>query len=166
MADPVIDSSERLQDAITRLSTERLARLCKTLCEENPSARKFFRSRLFVEEEKVPGPQLPEPEYRRPFGHLPRPGPRFLEAHRNEDGEDDEDDEDEDENEDDADEEEDGDSVASEPAFKPGSLKRTRPRFAVCKNCEKEFDVAENTSESCTYHPGMSHDGSLVWIEP
>ncbi|CAI7614802.1 unnamed protein product [Penicillium pancosmium] len=134
MADPVIDSSERLQDAITRLSTERLARLCKNLCEENPSARKIFRSRLFVEEDRVPGPQLPEPEH--------------------EDGEDDENEDDE--NEDDEDDEDDGDSIASEPAFKPGSLKRARPRFAVCKNCEREFDVAENTSESCTYHPENS----------
>ncbi|KAJ5988154.1 hypothetical protein N7481_003364 [Penicillium waksmanii] len=150
MADPVIDDSERLQDAITRLSAERLAQLCKNLCDTNPSARTFFRSRLFVEEDKVPGPQLPEPEYRRPFGHLAGPVPGSREAHR------DEDENDEYEDEDNEDDEGDGDSVASEPAFKPGSLKRTRPRFAVCVNCEKEFDVAENTSESCTYHPGNS----------
>jgi hypothetical protein len=32
--------------------------------------------------------------------------------------------------------------------------KRLRPRYAYCENCEKEFDVTENTSTSCKFHTG------------
>lgn len=35
----------------------------------------------------------------------------------------------------------------------PGS-KRLRQRYAYCENCEQEFDVTQNTSTSCKYHPG------------
>ncbi|KAJ5090203.1 hypothetical protein N7532_008887 [Penicillium argentinense] len=28
-----------------------------------------------------------------------------------------------------------------------------RPRFALCVNCERDFDVTRNTSTSCKYHP-------------
>ncbi|KAF7586147.1 hypothetical protein BBP40_009402 [Aspergillus hancockii] len=38
----------------------------------------------------------------------------------------------------------------------PWTSKRPRPRYAFCENCEKEFDVTENTSTSCKYHPGRS----------
>jgi hypothetical protein len=146
MADPVIDGSERLQDAIDRLSTRRLARLCQNLCAKNPSARTFFEAHLFVEEDKVPGPKLPEPENLRPFGH--KPGP--------EDENDDDDEESYEDDGNDGDDKENEKSVASEPARKPKSLKRIRPRFAVCTNCKEEFDVAENTQESCNYHSGMT----------
>ncbi|KAL8814953.1 MAG: hypothetical protein Q9223_005871 [Gallowayella weberi] len=33
-------------------------------------------------------------------------------------------------------------------------LKRMRPRYAMCSNCEEEFDVTENQSGGCIYHPG------------
>lgn len=29
-----------------------------------------------------------------------------------------------------------------------------RPRYAICFNCKKEFDVSKNELESCKYHPG------------
>ena len=35
-------------------------------------------------------------------------------------------------------------------------LKRMRPRYAMCENCEKEFDVTLNESGDCIYHPGTS----------
>ncbi|KAH8425137.1 uncharacterized protein LDX57_002886 [Aspergillus melleus] len=31
--------------------------------------------------------------------------------------------------------------------------KRSLPRYATCASCGKEFDVTENTKNSCTYHP-------------
>jgi hypothetical protein len=36
-----------------------------------------------------------------------------------------------------------------------------RARFATCENCKEEFDVTENYSEACQYHPGgMERDDS------
>lgn len=35
-------------------------------------------------------------------------------------------------------------------------LKRLRPRYAMCKNCEEEFDITQNESGDCVYHPGKS----------
>ncbi|KAL8673234.1 MAG: hypothetical protein Q9168_002346 [Polycauliona sp. 1 TL-2023] len=35
-------------------------------------------------------------------------------------------------------------------------LKRVRSRYAMCENCEKEFDVTLNESGDCIYHPGTS----------
>jgi hypothetical protein len=32
------------------------------------------------------------------------------------------------------------------------SAKQPVPRFTVCENCEKEFDVTTNSSTSCRYH--------------
>ncbi|KAL8802406.1 MAG: hypothetical protein Q9182_003829 [Xanthomendoza sp. 2 TL-2023] len=32
-------------------------------------------------------------------------------------------------------------------------LKRMRPRYAVCGNCVEEFDVTDNQSGDCIYHP-------------
>lgn len=40
------------------------------------------------------------------------------------------------------------------PATTDGA-KISRPRYADCTNCEKEFDVSKNSSTSCSYHPGM-----------
>lgn len=34
----------------------------------------------------------------------------------------------------------------------PGE-KKLVPRFAFCVACKAEFDVTENTKESCRYHP-------------
>jgi hypothetical protein len=38
--------------------------------------------------------------------------------------------------------------------------KRLRLRYAICENCEEEFDVTTNTSKSCLYHPGTP---SIHW---
>lgn len=38
--------------------------------------------------------------------------------------------------------------------------KRLRPRYATCRNCEEEFDVTQNGSEDCVYHPGKSAGSS------
>jgi hypothetical protein len=33
--------------------------------------------------------------------------------------------------------------------------KRLRARYTVCENCNEEYDILDNDSESCWYHPGM-----------
>ncbi|KAK2786944.1 hypothetical protein FQN53_005890 [Emmonsiellopsis sp. PD_33] len=57
--------------------------------------------------------------------------------------------------------------------MKPADLKRPRRRHVICDNCKEEFDVLDNSKESCRYHPnyewfdnmvedcgiGISHDG-------
>ena len=35
------------------------------------------------------------------------------------------------------------------------SLKRVRPRFAICALCNKEYDVETNDKKSCIWHPGI-----------
>jgi hypothetical protein len=47
------------------------------------------------------------------------------------------------------------DREIASPPLKSTEPKRLRPRYAVCMNCNKEFDVSENTRKSCSYHPGM-----------
>ncbi|RDW81572.1 uncharacterized protein DSM5745_05129 [Aspergillus mulundensis] len=46
-----------------------------------------------------------------------------------------------------------------EPAQKP--LKRKIARYAYCMNCKDEFDVTENKSYACKYHPGRSKPSNL-----
>ena len=41
---------------------------------------------------------------------------------------------------------------ATDASTKDESAKQPVPRYAFCENCEKEFDVATNTSTSCQYH--------------
>lgn len=51
----------------------------------------------------------------------------------------------------------DDDSDDSEEAVPPPEAtgsKRQRTRYAVCVNCEEEFDVTKNTRSSCSYHSG------------
>jgi hypothetical protein len=40
------------------------------------------------------------------------------------------------------------------------NLKRPISRYATCENCEIEFDVTTNSSQSCIYHPGESASSS------
>ncbi|CAL8583818.1 hypothetical protein XPA_009435 [Xanthoria parietina] len=45
--------------------------------------------------------------------------------------------------------------------------KRLRPRYATCRNCEEEFDVTQNGSEDCVYHPEeteVDYDAA-TWVD-
>jgi hypothetical protein len=44
--------------------------------------------------------------------------------------------------------------MATDTEESSDSNKRAVPRYAVCVNCEKEFDVTTNTEKACRYHPG------------
>lgn len=44
-------------------------------------------------------------------------------------------------------------AVTTDAKDEPEAAKTPVPRYAVCVNCEKEFDVTTNTKKSCRYHP-------------
>lgn len=74
-----------------------------------------------------------------------------------EDSDDDEDEEDSDESSNDSEEEEEeeenGDDLEVTEATS-NTLKRVRPRYAMCENCSEEFDVTDNVKGACVYHDG------------
>ncbi|KAL2867409.1 uncharacterized protein BJX67DRAFT_353043 [Aspergillus lucknowensis] len=48
----------------------------------------------------------------------------------------------------------------------PARLKRVVPRYSFCSNCEQEFDVTENSSKACTYHPlDCEPTGDDLWVD-
>jgi hypothetical protein len=47
------------------------------------------------------------------------------------------------------------DEAGDSEAQKPRAAKRLRARYAICTQCDEEFDVTENNPEDCVYHPGM-----------
>ncbi|KAE8326597.1 hypothetical protein BDV39DRAFT_205757 [Aspergillus sergii] len=46
----------------------------------------------------------------------------------------------------------------------PGS-KRLRQRYAYCDNCEKEFDVTQNTKTSCRYHTDSCYPDGDFFVD-
>ncbi|KAK2736321.1 hypothetical protein FQN55_001707 [Onygenales sp. PD_40] len=70
---------------------------------------------------------------------------------RREESESDVDEEESEESQSDVDEEE-----ADTTKTKSADLKRLRPRYVICENCDEEFDVLDNSKESCWYHPEFS----------
>ncbi|KAK2810909.1 hypothetical protein FQN50_002500 [Emmonsiellopsis sp. PD_5] len=45
---------------------------------------------------------------------------------------------------------------AESQSEKSADLKRPRPRYVICDNCDEEFDVLDNPRECCRYHPKPS----------
>ncbi|KAJ0414815.1 hypothetical protein BJY00DRAFT_318469 [Aspergillus carlsbadensis] len=51
-------------------------------------------------------------------------------------------------------------------AARPRLPKRFVPRYAFCKNCKVDFDVTENRSDACTYHPlDCEPTGEDLWVD-
>ncbi len=74
-----------------------------------------------------------------------------------------EEDEDQDEDKDDKADESESDSSSKIEAAEAeaisntlNGLKRMRPRYVRCRNCNEEFDITENENGDCIYHPGES----------
>jgi hypothetical protein len=129
MADPagVEEDATQVSNAIGRLSWPKLVQMTRLLCQKNDAAREFYKSKLFVNEEDVPRPSTPRSPDR-----SPSPG----------------------ETSDEGDEGEEGNPPNPQPVPNPQTTgsKRSRPRYALCINCEREFDVVANTRKSCQYH--------------
>ena len=103
---------------------------------------------------------------RRKFLFAPeaRVGCRISERDNDSDiSEDSEDGEDEDGNGDGDKGEEDGDTDERRTEVTP-NLKRLRPRFGICDNCNEEFDVETNDKYSCMWHPGRLPLHSSRWL--
>jgi hypothetical protein len=49
----------------------------------------------------------------------------------------------------------DDEQVGDSEAQKSRAAKRLRPRYAMCTQCDEEFDITENDPEACVYHPGV-----------
>ncbi|KAL3456719.1 hypothetical protein BJX64DRAFT_36885 [Aspergillus heterothallicus] len=48
----------------------------------------------------------------------------------------------------------------------PTRQKRVVPRYSFCPNCKQEFDVTENTSTACTFHPlDCEPTGDDLWVD-
>ncbi|KAL2846145.1 hypothetical protein BJY01DRAFT_213503 [Aspergillus pseudoustus] len=48
----------------------------------------------------------------------------------------------------------------------PARPKRVVPRYSFCSNCQQEFDVTENSSKACTYHPlDCEPTGDDLWVD-
>ncbi|KAJ5217200.1 hypothetical protein N7468_010208 [Penicillium chermesinum] len=47
-------------------------------------------------------------------------------------------------------------SKTDRPPSETARPKRLRTRYALCQNCNEEFDVSENTQQSCRFHPEES----------
>lgn len=77
----------------------------------------------------------------------------------------DEEDDDE-ENEDDEDEDE-SEKVEKTAFAVTNGNKRLRSRFAMCSNCEEEFDVTLNSKTACRWHDGMNRclKDRVSWLE-
>ncbi|KAJ5182124.1 hypothetical protein N7449_012271 [Penicillium cf. viridicatum] len=56
--------------------------------------------------------------------------------------------------------------MATDTEESSDSNKRAVPRYAVCINCEKEFDVTTNTEKNCRYHPeGNEPTGEDLFVD-
>ncbi|RHZ65982.1 uncharacterized protein CDV56_109054 [Aspergillus thermomutatus] len=55
--------------------------------------------------------------------------------------------------------------VRAPPVPVAAARKRLRPRYAVCVQCEAEYDVTLNDRESCYYHPAPPEPDDDAWAE-
>lgn len=129
-----------LQSAIDSAQPTRLRATLQALCNSSADVASLVSSLLLVPENEVK-----------------------KSRHRkasSEDSDEDEDEEDSDKssNGSEEEEEENGDNLEDTEATS-NTLKRLRPRYAMCENCSEEFDVTDNVKGACVYH-----DGKLIYI--
>ncbi|KAE8361325.1 hypothetical protein BDV27DRAFT_160838 [Aspergillus caelatus] len=48
---------------------------------------------------------------------------------------------------------------------KSSGSKRLRQRYAYCENCDKEFDVTQNTNTSCKFHLDYCHPDGEFFVD-
>lgn len=136
-----------LHDAIDTAHSARLRATLKELCHSSVDAFQIVQDLLLVPEEKAIHRMVDR---------------KNRSESESDDGVGDEDESDEDESEPDEDKSEDEDqhsddgaSVHDEravPICIKKLLKRPRPRFATCENCNEEFDVTNNGKYDCVYN--------------
>ncbi|PWY90689.1 hypothetical protein BO70DRAFT_376559 [Aspergillus heteromorphus CBS 117.55] len=123
--------------ALQDVSKNTLQDILMSLCYQVPHAYGLVEKRLFVDEDEVAPVDVTEEE--------------------DSDADDDDDDTEKSDVEDESESE--GSNTArkrkrTQPEEDSAGPKKIRLRYAICMNCEEEYDVTDNTSESCKYHPG------------
>lgn len=150
IAPEIIPVAVLLKQAIADAQPIRLRSTLVAICDTSPEAARIAASLLLVSEEKI----------------------RYLSAEESsEEEEQEEEDEDEDEGEEDVGRRSDGNDEASSHnetdkrakensrsnhamGLAANDLKRMRTRYAMCENCDEEFDVAYNSMGDCSWHEG------------
>ncbi|PYI27439.1 hypothetical protein BP00DRAFT_463806 [Aspergillus indologenus CBS 114.80] len=137
------DEDDQFYHTIETAPSEHLRRVLTELCATNFEARSLIASELLVPEDRIPVPTSDDE--------------RSIDSDGNVDDYEDEDSDDED---DDSSNEsqisgannkrkrEDSTSIAD----LDNPQKRFKPRYAYCSNCQRKYDVAENTRRSCRWH--------------
>ena len=144
-----LDPNLALDHAIQNVKDDILRRVVKALCRREPIAAEFLKGELLVSEANV---KIWDDE-----------------TTDNEEEEDDEDEESEGEHQSDPYEEEEQpeeetrkylkkDIIEPKPSRKDiaqmAGKKRLLTRFVVCAQCKEDFDVTQNGSLDCNWHPG------------
>ncbi len=55
-----------------------------------------------------------------------------------------------------------GDGTTKKRKRSSRQKKRPRPRYAICKHCDEEFDVTSNGDDSCAWHDCMRNNCGFV----
>ncbi|KAG6999604.1 hypothetical protein G7Y79_00033g067920 [Physcia stellaris] len=128
-----------LHDAISTAPESRIRLALRNACDISGEVSRVVQEMLLVPEEKV--------KYRIVEKDLDSEGD--VDEDESDEGKDDEDEDEDTENN------EDEDTGEQTNGVSVPSLKRLRPRYAFCVNCEDEFDVETNEKNSCKWHPGI-----------
>ncbi|KAL8656479.1 MAG: hypothetical protein Q9226_002652 [Calogaya cf. arnoldii] len=141
---PSDDDSSALQIAIDEAQSNRLRDTLRRLCRDSKDTARAAQAILLVP--------------------LDRSKPRTTRAA--EEGDEDMGEKGEDTEESESDSSSKDEAAAAEAAEANWStvheLKRHRPGYVTCMNCEEEFDITQNESGDCVYHPGADRAGRLM----
>lgn len=137
-----------LHDAINTAHESRIRLALRNACDISGEVARVVQEMLLVPEARVTYQEVEQDI--NSDGVVP-----FEEEDENANEESDEDSESKDiHEEEDEDDNEDKDADARRTAISQPGMKRMRPRFATCENCDEEFDVETNDKSSCIWHPG------------
>lgn len=122
----------QFNEALNAAPSSRLRHIIRDVCRLLPAALPIVSDCLLVSEEQVPGPDDSGSESG--SGSDPEVNANIETAQ----------------------------PASAEPKPKPATPKSkkrarasVRPRYAVCANCEVEYDVTKNSRCSCCFHPGI-----------
>ncbi|KAE8130887.1 hypothetical protein BDV38DRAFT_289227 [Aspergillus pseudotamarii] len=134
---PQDEQFELLLNAIDSASRDTLQAVLKVMCRGDQSTRDRVSKSLLITEDQVP---------------------IIASEDEGSDGE-------ESGNEEDAESEENSRSKERRLNQKFSGSKRLRQRYAYCENCDKEFDVTQNTNTSCKFHPDYCHPDGEFFVD-
>ncbi|GFF32561.1 hypothetical protein IFM58399_03253 [Aspergillus lentulus] len=130
----------QFNEALNAAPSSRLRHIIRDICRLLPAALPIVSDCLLVSEEQVPGPDDSGSESG--SGSGPEVNANVETAQ----------------------------PASAEPKPKPATPKSkkrarasVRPRYAVCANCEVEYDVTKNSRGSCCFHPEEAVQDEEYW---